>query len=87
MGWLVKFRTIINMLTLLLGDKIITKPTTQLNMMFLHMVIYFPFRNKFKSFFVKISKHFLIKKQKKIVKMKMIIYTDVMHYDLGQCRS
>lgn len=48
------------MLTLLLGDKIITKPMAQLNM-FLHMVIYFSFRSKFNSFIVEIAIYFKLK--------------------------
>lgn len=61
MGWLVKFKTIINMLTLLLGDKIITKPTVQLNIMLLHMVICL---SEVNLTLVEIVIFFQIKKQK-----------------------
>ena len=54
MGWLLKFKTILNVLTLLLEDKIITKATAQLNMLFLHMVVYVSLRSKFNSFVVEI---------------------------------
>ena len=51
------------MLTLLLEDKIITKATAQLNMLFLHMVVYVSLRSKFNSFVVEIVEivivHFL----------------------------
>lgn len=49
------------MLTLLLGDKIITKPTVQLNIMLLHMVICL---SEVNLTLVEIVIFFQIKKQK-----------------------
>lgn len=64
------------MLTLLLGDKIITKPTVQLNIMLLHMVICLSEVNL--TLVVEIVIFFQIKKSKDIMKMKMITCIDVM---------